>query len=279
MAKTVILGKTGMLGSEVEKVFRESGLKIITPERNILDAQNCTIENILDVINGADYIINCIGIIKPYIHKDNLNEIQRAIEVNGLFPYKLALAAQKAEMRVIQIATDCVFDGIKGGYKEDDKHNASDVYGKTKSLGEIKADNFLNLRCSVIGREQKSYLSLLEWFLNQPKGAKVKGFKNHLWNGITTNIFAKICRGIVLNNAFMPGLQHIVPSDVVSKAEMLHIFAKIFKREDIQIEDIDTQISINRTLLTNNKLQNAYLWHIGGYEKIPAIEEMIEELI
>lgn len=279
MAKTVILGKTGMLGSEVEKVFRESGLKIITPERNILDAQNCTIENILDVINGADYIINCIGIIKPYIHKDNLNEIQRAIEVNGLFPYKLALAAQKAEMRVIQIATDCVFDGIKGGYKEDDKHNASDVYGKTKSLGEIKADNFLNLRCSVIGWEQKSYLSLLEWFLNQPKGAKVKGFKNHLWNGITTNIFAKICRGIVLNNAFMPGLQHIVPSDVVSKAEMLHIFAKIFKREDIQIEDIDTQISINRTLLTNNKLQNAYLWHIGGYEKIPAIEEMIEELI
>lgn len=279
MAKTVILGKTGMLGSEVEKVFRESGLKIITPERNILDAQNCTIENILDVINGADYIINCIGIIKPYIHKDNLNEIQRAIEVNGLFPYKLALAAQKAEMRVIQIATDCVFDGIKGGYKEDDKHNASDVYGKTKSLGEIKADNFLNLRCSVIGREQKSYLSLLEWFLNQPKGAKVKGFKNHLWNGITTNIFAKICRGIVLNNAFMPGLQHIVPSDVVSKAEMLHIFAKVFKRDDMQIEDINSETGINRILLTNNKLQNAYLWHIGGYEKIPAIEEMIEELI
>ncbi len=279
MAKTVILGKTGMLGSEVEKVFRESGLKIITPERNILDAQNCTIENILDVINGADYIINCIGIIKPYIHKDNLNEIQRAIEVNGLFPYKLALAAQKAEMRVIQIATDCVFDGIKGGYKEDDKHNASDVYGKTKSLGEIKADNFLNLRCSVIGREQKSYLSLLEWFLNQPKGAKVKGFKNHLWNGITTNIFAKICRGIVLNSAFMPGLQHIVPSDVVSKAEMLHIFAKVFKRDDMQIEDINSETGINRILSTNNKAQNEYLWKISGCEKILSIREMIEELI
>ena len=279
MAKTVILGKTGMLGSEVEKVFRESGLKIITPERNILDAQYCTIENILDVINGADYIINCIGIIKPYIHKDNLNEIQRAIEVNGLFPYKLALAAQKAEMRVIQIATDCVFDGIKGGYKEDDKHNASDVYGKTKSLGEIKADNFLNLRCSVIGREQKSYLSLLEWFLNQPKGAKVKGFKNHLWNGITTNIFAKICRGIVLNSAFMPGLQHIVPSDVVSKAEMLHIFAKVFKRDDMQIEDINSETGINRILSTNNKAQNEYLWKISGCEKILSIREMIEELI
>ena len=279
MAKTVILGKTGMLGSEVEKVFRESGLKIITPERNILDAQNCTIENILDVINGADYIINCIGIIKPYIHKDNLNEIQRAIEVNGLFPYKLALAAQKAEMRVIQIATDCVFDGIKGGYKEDDKHNASDVYCKTKSLGEIKADNFLNLRCSVIGREQKSYLSLLEWFLNQPKGAKVKGFKNHLWNGITTNIFAKICRGIVLNSAFMPGLQHIVPSDVVSKAEMLHIFAKVFKRDDMQIEDINSETGINRILSTNNKAQNEYLWKISGCEKILSIREMIEELI
>ena len=48
----------------------------------------------------------------------------------------------KPALKVIQIATDCVFDGLKGNYTEDDKHNAIDVYGKTKSLGEVSADNF-----------------------------------------------------------------------------------------------------------------------------------------
>ena len=111
MAKTVILGKTGMLGSEVEKVFRESGLKIITPERNILDAQNCTIENILDVINGADYIINCIGIIKPYIHKDNLktlNDSQKlSTDINWLHPYlKLTTGELKPLFDILRGSAD-----------------------------------------------------------------------------------------------------------------------------------------------------------------------------
>jgi len=275
-AKVAILGVTGMLGSALLDEF--SDYDLIKTTRNELDAQNCTVESIARTIDNTVYVINCIGIIKPYIHDNNSFEVQRAIEVNGLFPHKLAEAAKITGAKVIQIATDCVYDGVKGGYKEDDKHNAIDVYGKTKSLGEVSADNFLNLRCSIIGREKKSYLSLLEWFLNQPKGAKLKGFKNHFWNGVTTNAFAKICKGIIQNNAYFSGLQHIVAADSPSKAQMLHIFKEVFKRGDMEIDDINAPIGIDRTLSTNNETQNKNLWHFAGYKEIPSVEEMIFEL-
>lgn len=276
--KTAILGKTGMLGSEVEKVFLENNQNIVATTRRELDAQTASVEDIKKIIDGCDYVINCIGIIKPYIHPENSSEVQRAIVVNGLFPHKVAAAAKQTGSKVIQIATDCVFDGVKGSYVENDLHNATDIYGKTKSLGEVQAENFLNLRCSIIGREQKSYLSLLEWFLNQPKNAKVKGFKNHLWNGVTTNTFAKICYGIIKNNFWTSGLQHVIPKDIVSKAQMLYIFQKHFNREDIEIEDINAQIAIDRTLLTINKDLNEKLWKLAGYYEIPAVEDMIEEI-
>ena len=80
MTKIAILGKTGMLGSEVEKTFLESNFDIITTTRKNLDAQFCTIENIIHIIKNCEYIINCIGIIKPYIHDNNSFEVQRAIE-------------------------------------------------------------------------------------------------------------------------------------------------------------------------------------------------------
>lgn len=276
--KTAILGKTGMLGSEVEKVFLENNQNIVATTRRELDAQTASVEDIKKIIDGCDYVINCIGIIKPYIHPENSFEVQRAIMVNGLFPHKVAAAAKETGTKVIQIATDCVYDGGKGAYIETDFHNATDIYGKTKSLGEVQAENVLNLRCSIIGREQKSYLSLLEWFLNQPKGAKLKGFKNHLWNGVTTRAFAKLCLGIINNNAFFYGLQHVEPADILSKAQMLHIFRNVFNREDIEINDIGADVAIDRTIKTLDKTQNEKLWKHAGYKVIPTVEEMIKEI-
>ena len=279
MTKVAILGTTGMLGSMMLEVFScSSNITLIETTRNDLDAQNVDVNSIEKVLIGCDYAINCIGIIKPYIHDDNSFEVQRAISVNGLFPHKLAQAAKKTETKVIQITTDCVYDGVKGSYTETDKHNATDVYGKTKSLGEVCGDNFLNLRCSIIGKELKGKTSLLEWFLNQPKNASVDGFLNHQWNGVTTLVFANICLGIVKNDAFFNGLQHIVPADTMNKSDMLQDFAKIFGREDIIITPIEAREAIDRTLSTTNRSRNEKLWQLGGYEKVPTVREMIKEM-
>lgn len=277
MKKVIILGKTGMLGSKVIETFEnKKQFEVFGTDRNILDAQTAAVENIEKVIKDFDYVINCIGIIKPYIHDDNSFEVQRAILVNGLFPHKLATAAENCGAKVIQIATDCVFDGVAGGYVETDKHNATDVYGKTKSLGEVISPNMLNLRCSIIGKELKGKTSLLEWFLNQPKNATVNGFKNHLWNGVTTDVFGELCVGLIKNDGWFSGLQHVVPGDIMSKSEMLKVFAQTFGRTDITIKDINATEAIDRTISTNNKKLNEKIWNFSGYEKLPTVAEMIK---
>lgn len=247
-----ILGSTGMLGSMVAKVLPAS--RRLT--RGHLDARIAA--GIPDYDEGP--VINCIGLIKPYC-----DDIVAAIETNSVYPYKLPKGT-------IQIATDCVYTGKKGDYVETDPHDALDVYGKTKSLGE--APHLYNLRCSIIGPELKNHISLLDWFLAQKKA---NGFTNHKWNGITTLAFAKICKGIIDNNIELPQLQHIVPADTVTKAELLKIIAEEYE-VDIPVTEVEAPEAIDRTLATLNPDLNLKLWQAAGYENIPTIRELVREL-
>ena len=55
----------------------------------------------------------------------------------------------------------------KGNYKDGDKADAIDTYGKTKSLGEVSGANTLTLRSSMIGFELYNNTELLEWGFQQ----------------------------------------------------------------------------------------------------------------
>lgn len=297
MAKqnVVILGSTGMLGSMLLRLFTESGEFDITAtyrdkdtcilERKYsevkfisLDVEKANLKKIKDVIRGSDWIINTIGVIKPYIHDSIGKEIDRAMLVNAHFPYLLSEATRGTNSKVIQIATDCVYSGLKGGYVETDLHDATDVYGKTKSLGEVYGKNIFHLRCSIIGPEIRGHKSLLDWCIRQPKGATINGFTNQQWNGITSFHFARICRGIIENRVKLPHIQHIVPADSVSKAKLLKIMRKEFERKDVIIENTKIPTAINRILATNNPKLNQKLWEFAGFKTIPTVQQMVKEL-
>lgn len=248
-----ILGANGMLGSMLAKTW-ETDFRVF--DHTEFDAENPDWVELA----GYDYVVNAIGIIKPYC-----NDIRRAIKVNAIFP-------QSLPPNTIQVATDCVFSGKRGMYTENDAHDASDIYGLTKSLGEAK--DIKNLRCSIIGPEVKNHISLLDWFLSQDG---VNGFTNHLWNGITTYHFSKIVQGAIKDNIELPSIQHIVPADVVTKSQLLNLIAKVYKK-NIIINDIEAEESVDRTLSTNNTGLNLRLWESAGYDSPPTIEQMITEL-
>jgi dTDP-4-dehydrorhamnose reductase len=280
MKKVLILGATGMLGSACKSVLGDSPkLEVIGTARNAedgninFDAAKDDIKDVIAVVK-PDWIVNCIGVIKPHINEESLESRTRAIEINGLFPEKLALSTKKP---IIQIATDCVFSGRKGSYVESDLHDATDVYGKTKSLGEMPAENLKHLRVSIIGPEVGRSTSLLEWFRNQPNGASLNGFTDHLWNGITTHHFGYLARGIIEQDFTEFSRTHIIPKDVVSKADLLRIFASSYNRSDISITDTKSSVTIDRTLATENTELNRKLWNFAGYEEPPSVEMMVEE--
>jgi dTDP-4-dehydrorhamnose reductase len=296
MTKVAILGVTGMLGSVTLDSYMQSGeFEVIATYRNeeevkpfkdkypavdfrLLDAEEQSVDAIAKAIEGADWVVNSIGIIKPYIHDDNAVEVERAIRVNGLFPHLLAKAAKQVNAKVIQIATDCVYSGAKGAYVESDLHDAIDVYGKSKSVGEAYFDNIFHVRCSIIGPELKAHMSLMDWFLGNPKGATLNGFTNHQWNGVTTLQFAKLSQGIVKENIEFDHLQHIVPGNLITKANLLKCFAREFDREDITVNEVEAPKIIDRTVSTSNDELNKKIWTAAGYETPPTIEAMVAEL-
>jgi len=231
------------------------------------------------ILDDQHWIVNAIGITKPLIRDDNPAEIMTAIDINSRLPHLIGREAEARGARVLQIATDCVYSGEKGYYVETDSQDAPDVYGKTKSLGECFLSSTQHLRCSIIGPEPKDSKFLIEWFRRQPANASVNGFTNHHWNGVTTLHFAKLCHGFITHDLPLTHLQHIVPTGLVTKAQMLHDFARAYNRPDITINDVEAKTVIDRTLATKDPGRNLQIWRAAGYDQPPTVTGMIEELV
>jgi dTDP-4-dehydrorhamnose reductase len=291
-----------MLGSEVLKVFAKEKNFIITATYKNKNSLNILKKNFtpslinkikfikFDVINYSNKslkkllgnnrdIINCVGVIKPYIDEEN-RKSKNALLVNSIFPHNLnEVNKSHKNANIYQIATDCVFNGSKGNYSENSQHDAFDIYGKTKSLGEVNDKNFFNLRCSIVGHEISNYKSLVEWFKMQKKYSKLNGFSDHLWNGITTYIFAEIVKTIILKKIFIPNLIHIVPLNKISKFEMLRSFAKIFDRGDLTIKKTSSNQKIDRTLGTIYNSLNKFIWKKSILKKCLKMKNILDTLI
>lgn len=294
--KVLILGGSGMLGSMVaDCLSRDPGLEVTATTRgpelaarcraalggvrwHALDAARADDAEGARLLEGFDWVVNAVGIIKPLIRDDDAAQVERAVRVNALFPHALARWAERAGARVLQIATDCVYDGSRGHYRESDAHDPVDVYGKTKSLGEVHSPAVHHLRCSIVGPEFKEPKSLLEWFLGQPRGARVNGFTNHNWNGVTTLHFARLCGGVIKAGPALGHVQHVVPAGEVTKYEMLGLFARWFGRDDVEINPSEAGVVIDRTLSTANEELNRDLWAAAGYAEPPTVARMLEEL-
>jgi dTDP-4-dehydrorhamnose reductase len=282
MTNVLILGGTGMLGHAVFDEFRGFDGNVRFTSRTgsgiPFDVLTDPVKSLTSHISAGDYIVNCLGITKPHIDDHNERDVARAKQINSLFPAELALFAEQVDVKIIQIATDCVFSGRKGYYVETDIHDAEDVYGKTKSQGEVLSPKVMHIRVSTIGREIARSTLLLEWVLAHPQGATVSGYTDHFWNGVTTNHFAKVARGIIESDGFESGLSHLVPANELSKADLVREIATAFGRSDLKVKDTDSGKPINRTLSTINPEFNARLWVEAGYPEIPTIEQLIAEI-
>ena len=294
--KIVVLGAGGMLGSMVACVAASRpSLDVVATFRDpasrqsvlfdapgmqwqALDVEVATSAELRELLRETSWVINAVGVIKPYIRDTDAASVQRAIRVNSLFPQILATVAEECGCRVLQIATDCVYSGTSGGYCEDAPHDALDVYGKTKSLGEVRSPSVHHLRCSIVGPEVKAHVSLLDWFRSQPVNAVLRGFVNHDWNGVTTLHFSRLCLGIIQHGSEFPHLQHIVPSGTVTKKELLDLFAREYGRRDLTINPVEADVVTDRTLATSDAVANKELWQQAGYSRPPTVAEMVAEL-
>jgi len=75
-------------------------------------------------VTGPDVVINCIAVGRPAPA-----DPMRSIEVYSVLPRRLSHLCKLSGSRLIQISSDGVFSGSRGGYTEDDLPDANDAYG------------------------------------------------------------------------------------------------------------------------------------------------------
>lgn len=283
--RVIVLGSSGMLALGIQDSLSKLGIRHEVIGRSTTPlkfdaASGKTLEFARDSFRHGDVVINCIGLTKAHIDSESIHSLKTAISINSLFPNDLATAAEHFGFRVIQVATDCVYSGNQGSYSEDSPHDALDVYGKTKSLGESPSPSVLHLRCSLIGREAEGRNTLLyNWVSTQSRSARISGYTNHIWNGLTSQVFGKIVGGIIKNGMELAGTAHLVPANTVTKAELVQMIATKENRLDIKIRSEPAGAAINRTLSTLNPSLNIELFALAGYSQPPSIEQMIRDLI
>lgn len=251
LVKVLVLGSTGMLGYMIVKLL-SADKRFFVCGTHILDCQDKhyfaveqgieKLDSICKIDNEFDFFINCIGITADKISIADSNSVIRAVNINSVFPHRLAEFAESKKCRVIHISTDGVFSGMSESYDEDCPHDCYDLYGKTKSIGEVYSDNFLNIRCSIVGPSPFEKRGLFEWFQSQQAGSVISGYTNHIWNGVTTLQFAELCVKIIEADKFdvlrkESAVFHFVPNQPVSKYELLTILKRCMKK-DIKINPV-----------------------------------------
>jgi dTDP-4-dehydrorhamnose reductase len=292
MTKVLVLGGAGMLGSAlVARLAAQPRLSTTATARRVPDSPAAGVRfapfavgdsHLAELVEGfgaGDYVVNCIGLIKHRMDDADADDRLEAVRVNSAFPYEIARLADRQGFRVIQIATDCVYAGTIGRYTEDSPHDPLDVYGKTKSLGEVPHPLFLNVRCSIIGREVSGSTSLVEWLLSQPQGAEIRGFLDHEWNGVTTDTFADLAVGLIESGSELSGTHHFVPSNSMNKSDLSSLILSTFGRTDVTVVPTVTGRPVDRTLATTDQETNQLLWRTAGRDASPSIEDMVRAMV
>lgn len=240
--RVLVLGATGMLGASIFRELAKSAkwemaatVRDVNSAKSVIQSvPNVAIvegvdalrfETVVEAITATspDVVINCIGVVKQV---DNASHSEISIELNSLFPHRLGRICSSAGVRMIHFSTDCVFAGTKGGYVETDVMDASDLYGRTKSLGEVGDPPHLTLRTSIIGHEVNTAHSLVDWYLSQD--AKVNGYRGAIFSGLPTVVIAQILDKHILESR-CSGVYHL-SADPINKFDLLSLVRSTYGR-------------------------------------------------
>jgi dTDP-4-dehydrorhamnose reductase len=261
--RILILGGNGMIGHKMYQIISKENPDTWVTLRNKLNTYQYSFlydnEKVIDLLDltkfdtllhqlnkiNPDVIINACGIT---IRRGVNQVISNTIILNSALPHFLNEWVTRNNKRLIHFSTDCVFSGKKGNYEDYDLTDSTDIYGLTKSLGEVKDSNYtITLRGSMIGRELENKTELFEWFLKQHSN-KINGFSEVIYSGITTVKMAEIVLNIIYNFPNLSGLFN-VSSKFISKFDLLKLCNDYFKVNALIKKD--SSYASNKNLISN----------------------------
>jgi dTDP-4-dehydrorhamnose reductase len=256
--RVLVLGATGMLGSAMMQELADAdGVEILGTIRSeeskslfpaLLTTKLVVLRDVQDYDGlgelleriRPDAVINCVSPNRAALVEGDPIQI---IPICALLPHQLARLSERTGARLIHFSTDGVFAGGKGGYTEDDRPDATDVYGVAKWLGEPRGEHTITIRTSMVGHEVRGSRGLLEWFLSQEK--RCKCYSRAVFSGLPAVVLAQIVRDVLLQHPELSGLYHVA-AEPITKCELLRLIADVYGKS-IEILPDDTLV-IDRSL-------------------------------
>lgn len=268
--KILVLGCNGMAGHLISLYLKEQGYNVIGFARQqskllddtiIGDASDMTfIKSTIDKGNFSA-VINCIGLLNQFAEQNKA----LAILLNGYLPHYLTDITKYSNTRIIHMSTDCVFAGNDGPYYEDTIPNGTTIYDRTKAIGEINTKKDLTFRNSIVGPDIKaSGIGLFNWFMKQK--TTISGYTEAIWTGVTTYTLAKAMEQALNNN--LTGIYNLVNNESISKYNLLKLFNKYFRANEIQINPND-EFHLDKSLRHKRQDFNFV---------VPSYEQQIKEM-
>jgi dTDP-4-dehydrorhamnose reductase len=231
--RVLVLGASGMLGNAVFRFLAGSRAHAVTGTVRSSGTLNLLPRELRgQIVSGVEIhdldglmrlfdrvnphvVVNCVGLVKQV---PGAEDPLTAIPMNALLPHRLLAMCKVAGARLVHISTDCVFDGARGLYRESDFADATDLYGRSKYLGELHDPQAVTLRTSIVGPELGTAHGLVSWFLAQR--GRVKGFTRAIFSGLPTVELARVIRDFVIPAADLSGLYHVSAAPI-SKYDLL----------------------------------------------------------
>ncbi len=274
MTRLLVTGASGMLGANLALLAQNMGFEVLgwTNSRPMVDAPFATRavdfsnpEGLARAFEAAqvDAVINCAA-------QANVDAAEKhpehAFRVNAEAAGELARMARKANVPIIHLSTDAVFDGTKGDYKETDSPNPQNTYARSKLAGELAVaeanPEAAIARVVFYGWSLTGTRSLAEFFYNNLSAGKPV-------NGFTDMFFSPLYVGYLANTLLemlekhLSGIYHVYSPESLSKydfgvrlANELGLDASLIRPISALDSDLLTRRSLNLSMNTE-KLQSA----------------------
>ena len=230
--KYLILGASGMAGHMIALYLRENGHEAIGVSRRSVDFVDSISLDLTESHAELAKII-CDGNFDFVVNAAGYKE--QAILINSYLPQFLVGVTRKIKTRIIQLSTDCVFQGDKGPYSVDATPDGTSFYARTKSLGEIDDRKNITLRTSIVGPDiNEGGIGLFNWFMRQRK--EVYGYSCVQWSGVTTLELARII-SLIPSDFDCSGIVNLTSNVSISKHELLCLFNHFFREDAVVVKN------------------------------------------
>ena len=271
--KVLVTGAKGQLGTDLMNELEKRGIEGIgvdVQEMDITDAEACrrVIKN-----SGADAVIHCAAYTAVDAAEDNVDLCRR---INGEGTRNVAQACKEADVKLMYISTDYVFDGQgTRPWEPDDERHPLNVYGQTKYEGELAveelSDKYFIVRIAwVFGVAGKNFIKTM-LRLGKERGA-VSVVDDQIGSPTYTYDLARLLVDMIQTDKY--GRYHATNEGLCSWYE----FAKeIFRQAgmDVPVTPVSSDAFPAKATRPSNSRLNKDKLSENGFERLPAWQDAL----